>query len=132
MREGVSRVVTEVVILVLAVLLALMIFSPVGDYISRSLQGLPTVSEEFRVIEAGEKDGKIALYIQNLGEDKTVSKDDFIVFINGEKCSVLSIDKNQWKKYDVVEVKLDHSPVEHMTVKVFLRGYTYPAYFTRG
>lgn len=128
--KGVSRVLTEIIILVIAVSLALMLFSPVANYIASSLQKLPSITEELRILQAGKEDGKLILYIQNLGEDKKVQKDDLIVFLNGEKCRVISVDKAQWKKHDVIAVRVDCSG-EYGLIGVYLKGYYTPAYFIK-
>ena len=126
--KGVSRVLTEIIILVIAVILALMLFSPIANYIALSLQKLPSITEEFRILQVGKEDGKLILYIQNLGENKKVQKDDFMAFMNGEKCSIISVDKTQWKKYDVITVKVRCSE-ECGAIAVYLKGIYTPSYY---
>jgi hypothetical protein len=71
MRPGISRVVVEIIILVIAVALALLIFSPISGYIFGSLGrtatvgGATTITVQNAEISSG--GDSISLYVKNLG-----------------------------------------------------------------
>jgi hypothetical protein len=69
MRAGISRVVVEIIILVVAVALALLIFSPISGYIFGSLGRTATVggATTITVLNANISDTGISLYVKNLG-----------------------------------------------------------------
>jgi len=126
MRAGISRVLTEIIIMVIAVILALLIFSPLSEYIFGSISGLPkTPSEEFRIISVGIKQGSITLYLQNMKGDVTVTKDDFIVIVDGTKCSISSADQGLWKKGDVISVTAQTDADIHAShhIEVFVKKF---------
>ena len=127
MRKGISRVVTEIIILVAAVTLALLIFSPLSEYIFGSISGLPKApSEEFKIISVGMKQGSITVYLQNMKGDVTVTKDDFIVIVDGTKCTILSADQGLWKKGDVISVTAQTDADIHAShhIEVFVKEFS--------
>ncbi len=131
-RVGISRVVTEIIILVIAVALALMIFSPLSDYIFSAVIGLPKVVGTTFSIASVSMDGQHAqIYLINNGDDMRVSKDSFFVFIDGKECEVLSVDKSLWKKGEMIAVKVRSTadPTTTHQVKVFVKGFNMPAYY---
>jgi hypothetical protein len=71
MRAGISRVVVEIIILVIAVALALLIFSPISGYIFGSLGrtatvgGATTITVQNANISSG--GDSISLFVKNLG-----------------------------------------------------------------
>ncbi len=131
-RAGISRVVTEIIMLVMAVVLALMIFSPLSDYIFGTATNLPKVSNaEFSIVSVSMDGQHAQIYLMNKGSDMSVSKESFFVFIDGQKCDVVSVDKTLWKKGDVVTVKVRSTadPSASHQIKVFLKGFDIPAYY---
>jgi len=97
MRAGISRVVVEIIILVIAVALALLIFSPISGYIFGSLGRTATVggTSQIQVLNA-QTDGNSKWYIdvKNLGPGTPslsgVANTDFQVFVDGVKCDLSS------------------------------------------
>jgi len=71
MRAGISRVVVEIIILVIAVALALLIFSPISGYIFGSLGRTATVggASQIQILNAQYSGtlGTLTLYVKNLG-----------------------------------------------------------------
>jgi len=69
MRPGISRVVVEIIILVIAVALALLIFSPISGYIFGSLGRTATVggATTAQIISVSYSDTTLTIYIKNLG-----------------------------------------------------------------
>ncbi len=99
MRAGISRVVVEVIILVIAVALALLIFSPVGSYIFGALGRTSSVGGQttIAVINAGfDGSGNLHLYIKNVGpndvdlQDTSSPSVDWQVFINNVPAGSMS------------------------------------------
>ena len=93
MRPGVSRVVVEVIILVIAVALALLIFSPLSGYIFGSLGRTATVggASQIQILNANSSDGMSwSIYVKNLGPGTVTytGTTDFKVYIDGTSCSV--------------------------------------------
>jgi len=126
-RSGISRVLTEIIILVMAVTLALLIFSPLSNYLFGSIGNLPkTPSEEFRIISVGIKQGSITVYLQNMKGDVTVTKDDFIVIVDGTKCTISSVDQGLWKKGDVISVTAQTDADIHAShhIEVFVKEFS--------
>ena len=87
MRPGISRVVVEIILLVIAVALALLIFGPISSYIFGAMGRTSTVGgtstiQVLSVTGWGTGSGKI--YIKNLGpNDLTISSaSDFQVFVD--------------------------------------------------
>jgi len=70
MRAGISRVVVEIIILVIAVALALLIFSPISGYIFGSLGRTATVggASQIQILSASSSDGQHwTIDVKNLG-----------------------------------------------------------------
>jgi len=100
MRAGISRVVVEIIILVIAVALALLIFSPISGYIFGSLGRTATVggTSQIQVLNAQiTTDGTTTwvIDVKNLGPgtpplnntDESSAGKDFQVYVDGVKCS---------------------------------------------
>jgi len=93
MRAGISRVVVEIIILVIAVALALLIFSPISGYIFGSLGRTATVggAAQIQILNAQYSSGTLTLYVKNLGPGTiTVSggtDTDFRVYVDGNPYS---------------------------------------------
>jgi len=93
MRAGISRVVVEIIILVIAVALALLIFSPISGYIFGSLGRTATVggATQIQVLNAQITTSDSTTYYQidvkNLGPGapsfSSDPKSDFIVYVDG-------------------------------------------------
>ena len=86
MRAGISRVVVEIIILVIAVALALLIFSPISGYIFGSLGRTATVggASQIQILNAQYSDNTLTLYVKNLGPGTiTISSNDFRVYVDG-------------------------------------------------
>jgi len=107
MRAGISRVVVEIIILVIAVALALLIFSPISGYIFGSLGRTATVggAAQIQVLNAQTDGNSWTIYVKNLGPG-TITKSagnfdstDFRVYIDGKKCDdtlTVSPSTNSW------------------------------------
>jgi len=100
MRAGISRVVVEIIILVIAVALALLIFSPISGYIFGSLGRTATVggASQIQILNANTTEGQSwSLYVKNLGPG-TISganvADNYKVYIDGKTCGVSGITPN--------------------------------------
>jgi len=99
MRAGISRVVVEIIILVIAVALALLIFSPISGYIFGSLGRTATVggAAQIQILNANiSKDNtgtynSWTIYVKNLGPGSVAykSESDFTVYIDGNPCGNL-------------------------------------------
>jgi len=92
MRAGISRVVVEIIILVIAVALALLIFSPISGYIFGSLGRTATVggASQIQILSARVSGASWEIDVKNLGPGTITSTDtstDFKVFIDGTACS---------------------------------------------
>jgi len=98
MRPGISRVVVEIIILVIAVALALLIFSPISGYIFGSLGRTATVggASQIQILNANISKDSGTTYqywhidVKNLGPGTITYTDltkDFKVFIDGTECS---------------------------------------------
>jgi len=103
---------------VIAVALALLIFSPISGYIFGSLGRTATVggASQIQILNANTSDGKDwSIYVKNLGPGKVniTSIKDFNVYIDGKNCPVnkvanstvaipdgnsISWDKDRWVK----------------------------------
>jgi len=87
MRAGISRVVVEIIILVIAVALALLIFSPISGYIFGSLGRTSTVggASQIQVLNAQSSSTGFNLYVKNLGPGTITisSTNDFRVYVDG-------------------------------------------------
>jgi len=95
MRAGISRVVVEIIILVIAVALALLIFSPISGYIFGSLGRTATVggTTQIQVLNANATtSGQWTIYVKNLGPGtptfSSTPTNDFKVYIDGQTCSI--------------------------------------------
>jgi len=99
MRAGISRVVVEIIILVIAVALALLIFSPISGYIFGSLGRTATVggASQIQILSANTTAATAnqpwTIYAKNLGPGTlTYTKtDDFRVYIDGKTCSITKV-----------------------------------------
>jgi hypothetical protein len=101
MRAGISRVVVEIIILVIAVALALLIFSPISGYIFGSLGRTSTVGGAANVQVLNAKIDttapQLTVDIKNLGPGTIkctgtqCSTTDFQVFIDSTKASINGI-----------------------------------------
>jgi hypothetical protein len=95
MRAGISRVVVEIIILVIAVALALLIFSPISGYIFGSLGRTATVggAAQIQILNAyvGSGGNWIA-DVKNLGPGTVTvnSADDWKMFVDGASCTTLT------------------------------------------
>jgi len=125
MRAGISRVVVEIIILVIAVALALLIFSPISGYIFGSLGRTATVggasqiqilNAKYGTVNAGENGWTID--VKNLGPGNisytTTSgdhKNDFKVFVDGTECQMSSVSDadDSWTKDETITVKCTSS-----------------------
>jgi len=98
MRAGISRVVVEIIILVIAVALALLIFSPISGYIFGSLGRTSTVggASQIQVLNARVDTG-LTVDIKNLGPGTIrcaatpCGITDFQIFIDGVAANINSI-----------------------------------------
>ncbi|RSN73151.1 hypothetical protein D6D85_11255 [Candidatus Methanodesulfokora washburnensis] len=93
MRAGISRVVVEIIILVIAVALALLIFSPISGYIFGSLGRTATVggASQIQILSASSTDGASwTIYVKNLGPGTVTytGTADWRVYIDGGSCTV--------------------------------------------
>jgi archaellum component FlaG (FlaF/FlaG flagellin family) len=105
MRAGISRVVVEIIILVIAVALALLIFSPISGYIFGSLGRTATVggAAQIQILNAqygsdGTGYGTLTLYVKNLGPGTVTisSTNDFRVYVDGNNCPVSTGTTGPW------------------------------------
>ena len=93
MRAGISRVVVEIIILVIAVALALLIFSPISGYIFGSLGRTATVggASQIQILNAQYSGNTLYLYVKNLGPGTItvsgVTDVDFRVYVDGNPYS---------------------------------------------
>jgi hypothetical protein len=92
MRAGISRVVVEIIILVIAVALALLIFSPISGYIFGSLGRTATVggASQIQILNAQYSDGWV-IDVKNLGPGTPDLSTGFKVYIDGTDCGTCSI-----------------------------------------
>jgi hypothetical protein len=90
MRAGVSRVVVEIIILVIAVALALLIFSPLSGYIFGSLGKTATVGGASQIqILIAQMVCTLTLYVKNLARNSHISPSTMYLFrfLDGNACS---------------------------------------------
>jgi len=97
MRPGISSVVVEIIILVIAVALALLIFSPISGYIFGSLGRTATVggAAQIQILNAQYSGTTLTLYVKNLGPGTVTisSANDFRVYVDGSACTTgLNVD----------------------------------------
>jgi len=118
MRPGISRVVVEIIILVIAVALALLIFSPISGYIFGSLGRTATVggASQIQILSAKyDSTTGWSIDVKNLGPGTVTITDpssDFKVFIDGKACSsiYMSDTTSTWNKDMTITVICDNSP----------------------
>jgi hypothetical protein len=121
-RAGISRVVVEIIILVIAVALALLIFSPISGYIFGSLGRTSTVggAAQIQVLNAQYSSGKFTIDVKNLGPGTIAAPsggfttDSFKVYVDGNACSLTNNptdpdNNNQWDKDEVIEITCSYS-----------------------
>jgi len=106
MRAGISRVVVEIIILVIAVALALLIFSPISGYIFGSLGRTATVggTTQIQVLNAQiDSSSNWVIDVKNLGPGTpAVSKSgDFKVYVDGQDCGNVTYEQPSNGKWDV-------------------------------
>jgi len=101
MRAGISRVVVEIIILVIAVALALLIFSPISGYIFGSLGRTATVggASQIQILSARNTTSngqEWDIDVKNLGPGTITytGAADFKVFIDGAECPVTTPDSS--------------------------------------
>jgi len=90
MRAGISRVVVEIIILVIAVALALLIFSPISGYIFGSLGRTATVggASQIQILNANvTTSGSWVIDVKNLGPGTPDLSQGFQVYVDGNKCT---------------------------------------------
>jgi len=94
MRAGISRVVVEIIILVIAVALALLIFSPISGYIFGSLGRTSTVggAAQIQILNARVSDISWSIDVKNLGPGTPDLSKGFQVFIDGQACNSVTSD----------------------------------------
>ncbi len=112
-RPGVSRVVVEIIILVIAVALALLIFSPISSYIFGALGRTSTVggTSTIQILSVSGWDSNSGtIYVKNLGpNDLTISgTTDFQVFVDQKSVSVTGVSATgTWSKDSTVTLTVD-------------------------
>jgi hypothetical protein len=116
MRAGISRVVVEIIILVIAVALALLIFSPISGYIFGSLGRTSTVggASQIQVLNAQYSNNQFTIYVKNLGPGTIVAPSgsfttsDFKVYVDGTECSTPNPTEEttdgKWDKDEVITI----------------------------
>jgi hypothetical protein len=91
MRAGISRVVVEIIILVIAVALALLIFSPISGYIFGSLGRTATVggASQIQILNAQYSSNGWIVDVRNLGPGTLTysSSADWKMYVDGAACS---------------------------------------------
>ena len=125
MRPGISRVVVEIIILVIAVALALLIFSPISGYIFGSLGRTATVggAAQIQVLNAKitSTTPELVVYVKNLGPGTIkcagtlCGTTDFQVFIDGVATTLSSSNSDfgsdgNWDKDEVFKLSVDNLP----------------------
>jgi hypothetical protein len=114
MRPGISRVVVEIIILVIAVALALLIFSPISGYIFGSLGRTSTVggAAQIQVLNAKiDSSNTLTVDVKNLGPGNIkctkspCDETDFKMYVDGTGVSItVSGDTNNQGYWDKDEV----------------------------
>jgi len=102
MRAGISRVVVEIIILVIAVALALLIFSPISGYIFGSLGRTATVggAAQIQILNAKISGSQLVVDVKNLGPGTikcagaSCGTADFQVFIDGAAATFATTGNN--------------------------------------
>jgi hypothetical protein len=119
MRAGISRVVVEIIILVIAVALALLIFSPISGYIFGSLGRTSTVggAAQIQVLNAqySSSNQRFTIYVKNLGpgtiaapSGSSFTTSDFKVYVDGTECNTPNPTEEttdgRWDKDEVITI----------------------------
>jgi hypothetical protein len=108
MRAGISRVVVEIIILVIAVALALLIFSPISGYIFGSLGRTSTVggTSQIQVLNAQYNGTNWKIDVKNLGPGTPDLSTGFKVYIDGTDCGTCSASPStgSWDVGEVVTI----------------------------
>ena len=125
MRPGISRVVVEIIILVIAVALALLIFSPISGYIFGSLGRTATVggASQIQILNAkvSSSTPQLVVDVKNLGPgtikcaETSCGLTDFKIYIDGAAADItgFSGDSNNpgyWDKDEVFTLTCDSLP----------------------
>jgi len=124
MRAGISRVVVEIIILVIAVALALLIFSPISGYIFGSLGRTATVggAAQIQILNAQLSGSTWTIDVKNLGPGtlsypgNSLSSDDFKAFVDQQDCSISNAqeksggsDTTKWEVNEIIEITCNSS-----------------------
>jgi hypothetical protein len=120
MRPGISRVVVEIIILVVAVALALLIFSPISGYIFGSLGRTATVggATTAQIISASYDSGSgtLNIYIKNLGPNSvncTTGNQSFQVYVDSKYYSSTGNSNHVlWSPGKIIVVQATVSPFD--------------------
>jgi hypothetical protein len=118
MRAGISRVVVEIIILVIAVALALLIFSPISGYIFGSLGRTATVggATTAQIISASYSDTTLTIYMKNLGPNSVncpSGNASFQVYVDNRYYAPSgSTDSITWDPGRVIVVQATVSPFD--------------------
>ncbi len=158
MRAGISRVVVEVIILVIAVALALLIFSPVGSYIFGALGRTSSVggSTSISVLSVNlSNDGsQLTLFIKNVGPgsvdgSKALNPGNWSVFIDNVRATIPTTNNpsafsgtigssDPWEPGEVIKLNVNPqnspapSPTGSFTIVVYGPQGTQTEYLYRG
>jgi len=131
MRAGISRVVVEIIILVIAVALALLIFSPISGYIFGSLGRTATVggASQIQVLNAQTDGSGWTIDVKNLGPGEPTFGSSpsygFKVFVDGSECdSSLSatVTGDHWTKNSVVTLTCTFSADKNKQHSIVVYG----------
>ncbi len=139
--RGLSRVVVEVVLLMVAVSTALLTVTPVGGYVMNSLSRIfGHNSLTASIINVQIDDGFMTIFIRNDGPsaisfEDVVSPDKWEIFVNNEYCdpvfipgktiNIIESDGNgEWNKGEVVVISgitcpMALSPTNSYSIKVY-------------
>jgi hypothetical protein len=119
MRAGISRVVVEIIILVIAVALALLIFSPISGYIFGSLGRTATVggATTAQIISTSYGDtNTLTIYIKNLGPNSVSCPEgnkSFQVYVDNKYYTYTGkSDPITWDPGKVIVVQATVSPFD--------------------
>jgi len=117
MRAGISRVVVEIIILVIAVALALLIFSPISGYIFGSLGRTATVggTTQIQILNVQISDNNVLekIDVKNLGPGTPDLSTGFQVFVDGKAASCSFSDGGNWGVGTTVTITCNESNVDH-------------------
>jgi hypothetical protein len=116
MRPGISRVVVEIIMLVIAVALALLIFSPISGYIFGSLGRTATVggASQIQILNARYSDGTLTLDVKNLGPGTIdLSNAQYKVYVDGNECTDPSSSASgSWNRDATITVSCTITPFD--------------------